>query len=401
LLHKFSYASLARLVQVLFPLLLYPYLVSTVGLESFGEVLYWVSLSAFLANVAGLNIETYSAKKIKEAVTQKDLFEAIFAPVLLKIMAATLVLFMWFVLLYFNNLDDEGVLLIAFSVYPLLTVVLIPSHVVLGLGRFKELFFATVIEKTILLLLVFLFIKSNIDFYLIPLLYFISISTSVVYFWLMMIPKLLPGFNKFKYKKIELKSYFQVAPILFLGKITQLHTNGGKFILGSFVGVQYIVVYDVCEKIINIFKIPLSIVGQVAFSSIKKTRMAYAKLFSLLSVMSLFFVFVILDFGDYFTSYFLGSKNIKLAAPSLEVLSLIILFMPLLITFGTNYLVKYAKPTTYGKVLFLCNMISITTLFISYFTGNLNYQVFLYWAVFCEVILSIACVLITFKLMRN
>ncbi|WP_185231149.1 oligosaccharide flippase family protein [Teredinibacter franksiae] len=381
---------LSKMNLLVVPLIVYPICISTVGLEKFGFIVFWVGVSAFAAKIMSLNMDSYSSRQVfLSQGSPESLRLSILMPVYMKLCLCCVVFPFFVVACAFRSQTHIEFVASMFCAYPMLGVVFTLNHFVVGLGKFDVVLFASVSEKLIVLIGVLFFLSSEKDYWKIPLIYTVATICSIlVYTFSVKVSSYVISRSTFKVKSRE---YFKVARWLLLGKLMQLHTNGAKVLIGLIFGYAAVTIYDVAEKIVNLLKMPMTLLGDLFFSNDDDSRRFYRDLFIFQLALSVFIWLGVFLFGEFALRYFSGEHYSERMLVTLKVLSLILFSMPFLIVFGSNYTVKHCDKATYGKLLVLSNSISLCFLAIWGVFFYTSFSLFLYWVVSCELIFGLLC----------
>jgi hypothetical protein len=186
--------------------------------------------------------------------------------------------------------------------------------------------------------------------------------------------------------------------MLSIGKFTQLHTNAAKVIVGVLAGYSAVAAYDACEKIVNVGKVPLSIISQAMFSRLDKSLRGYAQFFFAEAVLACLIFLLIGSFAEEILRFLMRDLYHSEVLDALSVLSYIIFSLPFLVVFGTNLLVIYGSPDDYGRSLVIANFLSIVVLIAFFLLGWHSLVQLSYWVVFGEAVFAFICM---FKVFRN
>lgn len=70
-----------------------------------------------------------------------------------------------------------------------------------------------------------------------------------------------------------LKVYLYDSWPLFLSAASiQLYVNANKLIIGSFLGMRDVAIYDLGEKVLKLLKVPIRMIGQASFPSLARNK---------------------------------------------------------------------------------------------------------------------------------
>lgn len=387
---KFSYLTLARTTQLAAPLVLYPIFIGRVGLEMYGFVIFWTSIAAFISTIAGLNIETYASRRVREATEDsKESAIAFLVPIYLKGVAFILLVIPWAVLSFIWAKDVFEGLAILFAFHPLLLIFVSPTHYVLGKGVFGVQLGALLGEKITLLILVLMLVRESADYWRIPIIYTCAAAVSGVIYYI---------YTRGFYRRAGLrevishfKDYTQIALMLTIGKVTQLHTNFAKVIAGMVFGYSMVAVYDVVEKIVNIGKLPSTILGQLHFSSKKHSILSHTLLLVSQLIVVGALIAILAGAGSYLIEYLMSDKYAPWMHDVLLIQSLILVAILFTTVFGLNLVVLYGDPNAYSRLMLIANFMSIAMLILWLLWGDHNIYWFSGWVAASEAIFAFLC----------
>lgn len=381
-----------RTIQYGFPLLIYPYFLSLFGLEKFGELSFWLSITYFIGTLVSLNMESHASKMLfKSSGNELERKKTIAIPIIIRLAMFFLSVVGWliFSLLYANSY--EHMLLIMFSCYPLLSIGLQPNFYFMALGDYFLSLKTIVIEKTIFLLLIFFIVTSDKLYYLVPICYFMAYLISFIFLYRYIInSNEIKIFHYIRSDYFDIfRSYTKVSLKLFLGKLTQIHTSLSKFLVGMIFNYELVAIYDVIEKILNAMKVPLIILFQATYSRLKMSKGETGKLFFGLVICSIIIYSTALYLDEFILSYFLKT-NVETALYSYKIMLLVVLSVPFMQAYGAGYIVKVKGADIYANIMIMSNLVTITVLILLYLTG-LNFNKYVMWVVFAEYLFAMSC----------
>lgn len=392
---RLFYLFITKFNQLVVPLIIYPICISSVGLAKFGFVAFWTGINAFIGKLIGLNMDSYSARMVRKAKSGQKLFYAICIPIIIKVvfLAVALPIVIFFTFYYIE--DEHSIITALLCIYPLLATTFSINHFVIGTGKFKYLAISTFFEKFIVLFVILSFLTDEADLVLIPLAYILGVLFSFIITWVLVKNYVV----KIKLKIIIalVKQYIFIARWLVIGKLFQLHMNAAKVLVGIFFDYKAVAIFDIAEKLINISKLPLSILSDFLFSSKADHYYYFIKLFVFKMFIGLSMFLLLNLVGDWFIIYFVRDEYVNEMFEVLKNMSFILLATPFVIVFGGNYIVKFLVAETYGKLLFISNIVSIFNLFVWWIFFSHSLEAFAFWVVSCEVVFAMFCCVYFFK----
>ncbi|MEZ9390267.1 oligosaccharide flippase family protein [Vibrio lentus] len=391
---------LIRVIQFGFPLLIYPYFISLFGLDKFGELSFWLSISYFFGTLVSLNMESHASQQIYEFKNQELLLKrSISIPLIIRLTVFIISLIGWFVFSVIYSSDFYFFILVFFSCYPLISIGLQPNFYFLAMGDYALSLKSMIFEKCMFLILIYFIIKDGDAYYLLPLCYFISnlISISLVYFNIIIKNDLDIASYLTMDNSVIFKKYMIISTRLLVGKFTQIHTSLSKSIIGMLFNYEMVAIYDIAEKIVNATKVPLVIVFQATYSKISMNGANTIKLFLVLLSMSFMAYLGLSNIADFLLNYFLSGtvSNRDITSFSLSTLSLIIFSVPFMQTFGAAYIVKNVGANIYANIMIVSNCISMLSLGVICFLG-VTFPIYIYWVVFAEFLFALLCTIFVY-----
>jgi len=230
------------------PLLILPYLVRVLGAEKFGLVMFAQSLATFLTVFVDFGFSLSGTREISLARHDKDKTGQIFLAIMfIKIILIFIALALLFIIVStFSRFSiDKEVYLLSFGV--VIGQALFPVWFFQGIEKMKVVTFINILAKLIFTVLVFILIKTQADYYKVPIYNSLGFIVSGCIGFAMS----FKHFN-FKYPTFSLiKQLFKDSSSLFISNFaTSLYTASNVFILGLFGGNIIAGVYSSMEKLV-------------------------------------------------------------------------------------------------------------------------------------------------------
>ena len=257
-----------------------------------------------------------------------------------------------------------------------------------GIEKMKYITIINVTTRILATILVFVIITRAGDYVIYPLILGIGTVTGAL-------TGLLVVFRRHKVKfgfqsLTTLKIYLYDNVLYFFSNVsTQIYVNANKIIIGIFLGMVDVAYYDVAEKVINIIKVPYSLLGQTLFPKVSRDRdvsflkkiLIYVLLFSVIVIV------VIYMFSPIVISFFSGSANAN-SIRILRVLSLTLIPIAISLIYGDLILINFGLKTEYARMRiigFLFYFLIFSGLYIS---GELRVFNIAFMVVFVETFIA-------------
>jgi len=246
----FSLVSLQG-VNYILPLLTFPYLVRVLGVEYFGLLAFATAIITYFTIITDYGFNLTATREISVHRDNKEKVIEIFSAVMSIQFMLMLLSFLLLVVLVFSFerfSKDWEVYFITFGI--VIGQMLFPVWFFQGMERMKYITYLNIFAKSIFTVAIFIFVKEQNDFYLVPL--FTSIG-----FILAGILSLVIIQKEFKVKFVfqpidTIKYYLFDGWYLFKTRIfVSLYTVTNIFLLGVFTNNTVVGFYSIAERIVN------------------------------------------------------------------------------------------------------------------------------------------------------
>lgn len=370
-LENLSYMSVFQIFMMVAPLITYPYLVKTLGMELYGVVLTAQMLASYATLVVDFGSTSVSARHISVNRDNKEKLAEILNSVLCaRAGLCMLCFFLYLIIVYVVPIYRQHYLLFVITYLFTINDVLYPQFFFQGLERIKTITLLNVLTKLAFISTVFFVVKDESDYVLVPLLYGIgyiigsSIALYIIYFK-----------YKIRFYIPPLKTiiyYFKdCMPIFATDLICVIKDKINYMLVGPFLGMESVVVYDLALKLNNIIGKPQSIIDTVMFPRIAKNK--NFRLFKKVTLCTALIVLAIVIASNIFLPWivdFFLHKQVDLIPIRLMLLAPVILAVSaniatnFFVAFGHNKFILYSiLVTTSVYLLIVCVM---------YFTNNIQ-----------------------------
>lgn len=361
LIENFGYLSLLQIVVLLVPLITYPYLIKVLGSEIYGLVVFMQSIMAFFTILINFGLNIFSTKDVAINKNNKDKLSEVFTIVLI-IKTVLFIVGMLILTLLCVTIDvfKDNILLCFICYSVCISEVVFPVWFYQGIEKMKYTTLINVFSKLVFTMLLYLIIKEESDYlWFSGLLSLGALVGGVVSFYLIF------KVEKLVIKKInisEVISYMKRSFPFFMSRVAAvLSVQINAILIGGFIGMTEVAYYDLAKKIIELFKIPNSLINKTVYPKIARERntVFVKKIFIIRLIVSLMLYLVMFLSGEFIVG-FLGGKEM------LDVVNLLYLFgllIPLTgITYylgGTvlvsfNYESKFNLSVVYSTLFYLC-----------------------------------------------
>ena len=369
---NFTYLSILEIMGLLLPLISYPYVIRTVGADNYGVVVFCQAIIAYVVIIINFGYNVSATRKISENRTNVFKIREIYSSIVyqkLLIFAICLVSGL-FVLIFLKY--DYSVILLGF-IGLCIQEVFFPTWLFQGLERMKFITIITFVAKCSCLILIFLFVHDKKDYACIPVLYSIGgFFTSVLS---VIILKKKFDIYFVKVSKYRMKEDFLESLPFFTSRLSAIvMERGNVLVIGTFFSYDMVAIYDLCAKIVSILKTPFSLVAQVIYPNVAKSKnMLLVK--KSIKIVLLFGAFVCLFVYLFAPNIILLLSDTSMLG-AVSILKIMVLYVPIVgisYLFGASVLVvkgysrEYNLSVVYSVLLYILMLLS----FISFSKVNL------------------------------
>ena len=369
---NFTYLSILEIIGLLLPLISYPYVIRTVGANNYGVVVFCQAIIAYVVIIINFGYNVSATRKISENRTNVFKIREIYSSIVyqkLLIFAICLVSGL-FVLIFLKY--DYSVILLGF-IGLCIQEVFFPTWLFQGLERMKFITIITFVAKCSCLILIFLFVHDKKDYACIPVLYSIGgFFTSVLS---VIILKKKFDIYFVKVSKYRMKEDFLESLPFFTSRLSAIvMERGNVLVIGTFFSYDMVAIYDLCAKIVSILKTPFSLVAQVIYPNVAKSKnMLLVK--KSIKIVLLFGAFVCLFVYLFAPNIILLLSDTSMLG-AVSILKIMVLYVPIVgisYLFGASVLVvkgysrEYNLSVVYSVLLYILMLLS----FISFSKVNL------------------------------
>ena len=232
------------------PLITFPYLVQVLGVEYFGLLAFATAVIAYFSIIVDYGFNLTATREISIHRENKEKIVEIFSAVMtikIVLMIFSFILLSLIVFSFERLSSNWEVYLITFGT--VIGHVLFPIWFFQGMERMKYISYLNIFAKVLFTIAIFVFVKEQSDFYLVPLL--TSIGFIVAGIWSLVL--IYREFDvKFKWQSIAtLKSYFIDGWHIFVSRIyVNIYTTTNIILLGLFINNTAVGYYSIAEKIV-------------------------------------------------------------------------------------------------------------------------------------------------------
>ena len=338
LISNFIYLSLLQVAGYIFPLITFPYLAKTIGVEKFGEIAFALAMLSYFQTIVDYGFNFTATRDIAQNRNNIMVVSQIFSNVLWARCFLLLIMLLPFVIIVFSI---EKLFLMRKLLFA--TLLLLPGHILFlqwlfqGLEKMKYITILNVISKLIFTIAVFLVIREESDYMYQPILTSLGfIVSGVISFYIIVVRwgvKILSP----NYKQI--RDTIKKSTDVFINQLfPNLYNSFSVLLLGIWGGQYANGIFDAGSKLANVVIQFFNVISRVFFPFFSRDRgqhKIYAKYCMLLAGVVSLVLFIIAPWliRIFFTEEFISS------VPVLRIVVFSMFFLVMSDVFGTNYLI--------------------------------------------------------------
>lgn len=272
ILENFSWVAAVEVFMLFAPLITYPYLTKVLGMDLYGLVITAQVLAGYATLIIDFGSNSVVAKHVSINRDDKEMLSEIVCSVFTVRSTLWLACLLVYCLVVFivPSYHSEWVLFLL--TYGLtFNDVLFPRYFFQGIEKMRISSIINICIKFLFILLVFVFVKDQSDYLLVPLLYTIGYTVAglvsmYIIFFKMKLRFYIPPVNR-------LMIYVKDSSMIFATDlICTVKDKFNYFLLGGYSGMANVVVYDLGIKLNVIIVKPVQVITLVFFPRFAKTR---------------------------------------------------------------------------------------------------------------------------------
>lgn len=268
IIKNFSYLSIIQILNLIIPLIVYPYLVITLGTENYGIVIFAQTIVSFLAIVINYGFNVSATKEIafheKNHFKRKKIITAVY---IIKIV-------IWLFFLFVLNLIcfafyPDYLVLMNFTYLISCNELIFPQWYFQGIQKMAYLTIFNLLSKGLFLVLVFSYISTDSDYIVVPLLQGLSIILGGIFGFFLLYKE--ENYNLILAHPRFTWLIFKKSTPLFLSQLIIAFKDKCNIIfIGLFLTKSDIAIYDIALKLLHLLHLPSLILNDAIYPNMAK-----------------------------------------------------------------------------------------------------------------------------------
>ncbi len=337
LLENFISLSTLQLVNIILPLITLPYLIRTLGFGNYGKVVLAASLVAYFLPITDYSFKITATRDVSVFNGSQTKLSIIYSKVMsikLLFLGLSFLILTAVVLIYPPFYEERLVFFLSMLI--LIGQALFPEWFFQGIEKMKYITILNFIIKLFFTICVFIFITTEADYWIYPLLQSIGFLAAGLAGQYLLFRKYKLKFYFLK-KKVLLSSVKSNFPIFVNQFFPTLYNNTNTFLLGIFTTVDIVGIYDAIKKVVEVCIMLVGIVSRVFFPFLNRKKGAFMKFSKLMLLIGL--ILSVLPLLFYKLVFWYLSVDYEYSFVVLCFLSLSIFGFTLYNIYGLNYFI--------------------------------------------------------------
>ena len=246
----FSLSTL-QIVNYIIPLVSYPYLLRVIGIENIGKLAFVTAVTSYFILICDFGFNFSATKQISDNRFQPLVYSKIFREVLLAklILVITCFLLLFFAIYTFQIFNDSALLyFLTFGM--VIGQAIFPIWFFQGVEEMKHISFINIVSKAIFTFMIFFFVKSDFDYWIVPLLTSLGYLFGGVYGLAVAIHKFNIKFEMPTFKEV-FQQYIDGWHIFTSRIYVNIYSSSNIILLGFFTNSTVVGNFSIAEKIIQ------------------------------------------------------------------------------------------------------------------------------------------------------
>jgi PST family polysaccharide transporter len=374
-IENFTWLTVFQVLEKLIPLITIPYLIRTIGIEKWGLTTFALSFIQYFNTFVDYGFNATAVREVSFNQDNQKELNRIFSEVMFIKFFLTLISFIIFLafVLSIKKFSKEF-LVFLFTFGWVVGQMLFPLWFFQGMEKMK---FSTILSsfaKIVFLALIFIIVKKESDYFLVPLLNSMGMILAGIIGLLIVIFNFKVNFIIPDIKNV-VKTLKESGKVFISNLFISFYTNTRIFALGLFTDNTIVGYYGIAEKIAFYLGMPFGLFAQAMYPRLSnfyaKSKEKFYKLIKYLNIVAFLWGICLFTIGILFSSLIvllLTGKTITYETKFSLIFLLIGTSFVQINTFRIQYFLVTQKINTYTKIHITSGIIGMIVIFLlSYF----------------------------------
>ena len=363
---NFVSLSVLQGANYILPLITLPYLVRVLGVEYFGLLAFATTTVMYFQILTDYGFNLTATREISIHRDNKEKVIEIFSSVMtIKIILMFVSFFLLSILVFSFEKFSQDALVYFLTFGTVVGQVLFPVWFFQGMERMKYITYLNILSKVIFTIAIFVFVKEQSDFYLVPLL--TSIGFLVAGIWSLYLIKKEFGVG-FEVQTIDtIKHHLVEGWDIFVSMVfISMYRSSNIIILGLLTNNTIVGYYSIAEKVVKTLQSLQDVVGNTLFPYLSKKFSITNKSFFDLNKRFFKFIFLIYFslslitmFSSEYIIYILMGEFNEIAILNLQIMSFVILVGGFNYYYGILGLVSMNYKKDFSKYIIITGLFNL------------------------------------------
>ncbi|MCF0074490.1 oligosaccharide flippase family protein [Dyadobacter sp. CY261] len=361
IISSFGYLSILQVLNMVMPLVSYPYLIRVLGTESYGLIIYITTIASYFSILVNFGYQLTATKKVAQnrhriAKLNQIVSAVIISKVFLLLISA--VIFAGMIAAFDVLSSNKMLAIMCFAVC--VNEVIFPSWFFQGMEKMKHITVINVVSRIASLGLIFLFVKSPGDYLLVPIFNFLGAFGGAAYGWYNMTQRYSIRLLVQPYRRI--RHYLLESWPVFATTITGIVKDRTNVIfIGAFLGNKEVLYYYFANRIVTTLLALFYNVSAAIFPNLSKSRnhLLLNKAVKMTALAGIFVALSIVVLSKFIVTVY-GGKEMIPSIPILQILSVMLIIVPLTSLFGLPLVINGKYDLLYRGSLYSTSVYLIT-----------------------------------------
>ena len=364
---NFTYLLVAQALTLLLPFVTYPYLIRTLGKDTYGLYVFACGIVSYYAFVVDFGFNTVASKEIaSNRDDNRKISEIVTYVFFIKFLLLLLCLLVCVALVSFIPFLHDNARLHYLCFLTCLANLFFPTWFFQGMEKLKYVAYINSLSRGLFTVLIFLLVKNQTDYLWLPILNFLGVIIGGIICCYLLFVKYNIRITAIRTDKM--KYYITRNVPFFASKLSDVVNNEtNTILLGSFAGMDSVAYYDLAKKVMNIAVIPFSTLNEATYPYVARTKdMRLVAKLLLAVVIGGILLYALIALFSKEVILLLGGSELLGSQPVFFILGLMIPLSGITFFLGYTVLVVMDKSGYFNKSVILQTMVfaSLTGIFI-------------------------------------